>query len=175
MNKPNISSIDLILLGLIRNEPLSAYDLSKMVGIYELVKISIPAIYKNIRRLHKDGYLKFSIEKKSNMPEKKIYSITDTGEHRFYELLELCSKNSINYFFDFNVSLLFLGSIDKESSIKIINSVQENLTLKQASLDMQINKFQHLPFPIPSLGKQHFKLNQTLINWLKDLKKENSK
>ena len=171
MNKPNISSIDLILLGLIRNEPHSAYDLSKMLGVYELVKISIPAIYKNIKRLQKNGYLKFSIEKKSNMPEKKIYSITKSGEARFFELLELCTKNTINYFFDFNVSLLFLGSIDKGIGNKLVNSVKENLTTKQQDLNKQIEMFQHLPFPIPNLGKQHLELNRTMLGWIKELEK----
>jgi len=172
MKNINISSIDLLLLGLIRNEPLSAYDLSKMVGIYEMVKISVPAIYKNIRRLNKEGYLEYSIEKNSKMPEKKIYSITSKGSDRFFELLTLCAQNTINYYNDFNVALLFLGSIDKKTGNEIIDIVNDNLSDKQRILNSQIDMFKNLPFPIPSIGKQHSKLNETIIKWLVDLRKD---
>lgn len=175
MKNLNISSIDLLLLGLIRNEPLSAYDLSKMVGIYEMVKISVPAIYKNIKRLYNEGYLEYSIKKTTNMPEKKIYTITNKGKDRFLELLELCAQNAINYYNDFNVSLLFLGSIDSNTGNKIIDIVNENLSGKQQSLKNQIDMFKNLPFPIPNIGEQHYNLNKTIIEWLKKLKKEYNK
>lgn len=168
MAKPNISSVDLILLGLIRNQPMSAYDLSKMSGVFELVKISVPAIYKNVRRLEKGGHLVHLKDKKGNMPEKKIYSITAKGEEKFRELLFLCSSSAINFFFDFSVSLLFVNSIDRQSGEKIINSARTRLESKHEYLAGQVEKFNHMPFPIGNLGRQHLKISETLLEWLED-------
>ena len=166
MAKSHISSIDLILLGLIRNKPMSAYDLSKMQGVYELVKISIPAIYKNMRRLENKGYLEFSTEKPGKMPEKKVYSITKKGEQRFQELLELCASNTINFYFDFNVSLLFINSIDKIKGRKLIDLVKDNLESKHKLLKFQVEKYQNLTFSVVNLGMQHMKLSEVLLEWL---------
>lgn len=166
MTKSTFSTIDLILLGLIRNHPMSAYDLSKMQGIYELVKISTPAIYKNIRRLEHAGYLQFSMEKAGNNPEKKVYSITEKGEQQFQELLELCAVNPINYYFDFNVPLLFVNSIDKDSAEQIISTIKSQLQTRQKYLLNQIEKYKHLPFPVVSLARQHKKVNDALLEWM---------
>ena len=44
-----MATIDLIVLGMVKNEPLSAYDIQKLVEyrhISEWVKISTPSIFK---------------------------------------------------------------------------------------------------------------------------------
>lgn len=166
------STIDLILLGLIRNQSMSAYDLTKISGIFELVKISIPAIYKNVRRLKSNGYLKSSRVKSGNMPEKKIYSITKQGEKRFQELLGICASSNIDFYFDLNVPLLFVNSIDKLTGNKIIDSIQKQLQSKQKYLVEQLEKYKNLPFPITNLGDQHLKLSGMLLEWIKKFSKD---
>ena len=54
-----MATIDLIVLGMLKKEPLSAYDLQKLVeyrNISKWVKISTPSIYKKVtypgHRLH---------------------------------------------------------------------------------------------------------------------------
>ncbi len=175
MIKSDSSTIDLILLGLIKNQQVSAYDLSKMSGIFELVKISVPAIYKNVRRLKANGYLKSSTVKSGNMPEKKIYTITKQGEKRFQELLNIYSSGTINFYFDFNIPLLFVNSVDKKLGEEIIASIQSQLQSKQKYLVEQLEKYQHLPFPIGNLGKQHLELNKMLLNWIKEFRSDYKK
>lgn len=49
-----MATIDLIVLGMLKKEPLSAYDLQKLVeyrNISKWVKISTPSIYKKIIQL----------------------------------------------------------------------------------------------------------------------------
>lgn len=46
-----MATIDLIVLGMLKKEPLSAYDLQKLVeyrNISKWVKISTPSIYKRL-------------------------------------------------------------------------------------------------------------------------------
>ena len=172
MVNSDTSTIDLILLGLIQNQPMSAYDLSKMSGIYELVKISVPAIYKNVHRLREKGYLKSRKIKESNMPEKKIYSVTAKGEKRFRELLLSASSASIDFYFDFNVPLLFISSIDKKNGNKILEQISAQLQLKYKYLNEQLEKYKDMPFPIVNLGKQHLKFNKMLLEWMKEFRKD---
>ncbi len=151
---------------------MSAYELSKIQGIYELVKISIPAIYKNVRRLEQAGYLKSAFSKEGKMPEKKIYSLTTTGKKRFQELIKLCAVNPYNFFFDFSVSLLFIQSIDKQNARKLISSIKAQFLEKQSYLEEQLRIFHYLPFPITQLASQHLEINKTLIEWLDKFSKE---
>ena len=55
-----MSSIDLVLLGLLSRQEKSAYDLAKEIEQYELdsmIRLSIPAIYKNVKQMEGRGFL----------------------------------------------------------------------------------------------------------------------
>ena len=74
-----VSSIDLILLGMVYDQPRSAYDIQKHVEYRNLshwVKISSPSVYKKLRVLEQKGYLMTKRQREGNMPEKSIYSLT---------------------------------------------------------------------------------------------------
>ena len=61
-----MATIDLIVLGMLKKEPLSAYDLQKLVeyrNISKWVKISTPSIYKKVIQLEEKGYISSHIEK----------------------------------------------------------------------------------------------------------------
>ena len=55
-----MSSIDLVILGIVLEKPQSAYDIQKDVEYHNLsrwTKISIPSIYKKVLQLKEKGYL----------------------------------------------------------------------------------------------------------------------
>ena len=55
-----MATIDLIVLGIVKKEPLSAYDIQKLVeyrNISRWVKISTPSIYKKVIQLEEKGYI----------------------------------------------------------------------------------------------------------------------
>ena len=56
-----MATIDLIVLGILKKESLSAYDIQKLVeyrNISKWVKISTPSIYKKVIQLEERGYVK---------------------------------------------------------------------------------------------------------------------
>ena len=68
-----MATIDLIVLGMLKKEPLSAYDLQKLVeyrNISKWVKISTPSIYKKVIQLEEKGYISSHIEKEGKMTRK---------------------------------------------------------------------------------------------------------
>ena len=78
-----MATIDLIVLGILKKEPMGAYDIQKLVeyrNISKWVKISTPSIYKKAIQLEEKGFIKGEIVKEGKMPEKAVYSLTDEGE-----------------------------------------------------------------------------------------------
>lgn len=54
-----MAAIDLIVLGIIRQKPMSAYDIQKTVedrNISKWVKISTPSIYKKVLQLEEKEF-----------------------------------------------------------------------------------------------------------------------
>ena len=86
----NMATIDLIVLGIVKKEPLSAYDIQKLVeyrNISRWVKISTPSIYKKVIQLEEKGYIKSTMVKEGKMAEKAVYSLTENGEKEFEKLM----------------------------------------------------------------------------------------
>ena len=68
-----MATIDLIVLGILKKEPMSAYDIQKLVeyrNISKWVKISTPSIYKKAIQLEEKGLIRGEIVKEGKMPEK---------------------------------------------------------------------------------------------------------
>ena len=77
-----MSSIDLVILGIVLEKPQSAYDIQKDVEYHHFprwTKISVPSIYRKVLQLSEKGYLHSNIVKGDKFADKAIYSITDQG------------------------------------------------------------------------------------------------
>ena len=78
-----MATIDLIVLGMVKQQPLSAYDIQKQVeyrNISKWVKISTPSIYKKVISLEEKGLIKGVTVKDGNMPEKAVYHLTEKNK-----------------------------------------------------------------------------------------------
>ncbi len=81
---------ELVSLALIYHEPMHAYAINALIkemGLEYWAYISPASIYSAFSRLEKIGCVEVSTEKVGNMPERKIYTITDKGKRRFLEEL----------------------------------------------------------------------------------------
>jgi DNA-binding PadR family transcriptional regulator len=168
----SISSINLIILGLLFEKPMSAYEIVKEVEfrrMKEWVKISEAAIYKNVREMEKENYLSYKIEKNSLMPEKKIYTITEEGIKHFYDLLDKSSKRISKSYFDFNSAIVNIEKIEKEKAIKIIQNIKNSLLNKKEFLEKMTDKYKEIPLAGRTIIKQHYMITNTLIEWIDDL------
>ena len=85
-----MSSIDLVILGIVLEKPRSAYDIQKDVEYHHLsrwTKISVPSVYRKVLQLSEKGYLQSNLVKGEKFADKTIYSITDQGRVYFRELM----------------------------------------------------------------------------------------
>ena len=61
-----VSSIDLVILGIVLEKPQSAYDIQKDVEYHNFsrwTKISVPSVYKKVLQLKEKGYLTSDVVK----------------------------------------------------------------------------------------------------------------
>ena len=75
-----------MLLGLIYEKPLNAYEIIKRLN-YMNVKwwfnIADSTVYSTLKTLEKKGYISGSTEKVGNMPDRTVYHLSDTGKDKF--------------------------------------------------------------------------------------------
>ena len=123
-----MATIDLIVLGILKKEPMGAYDIQKLVeyrNISKWVKISTPSIYKKAIQLEEKGFIKGEIVKEGKMPEKAVYSLTDEGEKEFVKLMMETASKPIHFFLDFNAVIVNLDKLPPESQQSCIASLRE--------------------------------------------------
>ena len=115
-----MATIDLIVLGILKKESLSAYDIQKLVeyrNISKWVKISTPSIYKKVIQLEEKGYIKSNMIKEGKMPEKAVYSLTDAGEEKFECLMHEIASQPIHFFLDFNAVIESVQSFARKPEV----------------------------------------------------------
>lgn len=170
------ATIDLIVLGIIKKESLSAYDIQKIVeyrNISKWVKISTPSIYKKVIQLEEKGYVKSNIIKEGRMAEKAVYSLTDIGKKKFDELMLDIACKPIHIFLDFNAVIVNLDSMSQDNQKKCLSSIEENIKTLKTYLEENILEKENMP-EIPETGmnvlRQQFILAQAIETWIDSLK-----
>ena len=171
-----MATIDLIVLGILKKESISAYDIQKIVeyrNISKWVKISTPSIYKKVIQLEKKGFMKGDIVKEGNMAEKTVYSLTEQGEKQFEKLmLEIASK-PVRIFLDFNAVIVNLDSLPKEKQKSCLTEIENNMKTLKGYIEENVSLKEHLP-EIPKTGmavlEQQLILAQALETWIEELK-----
>lgn len=171
-----MATIDLIVLGMLKKEPLSAYDIQKLVeyrNISKWVKISTPSIYKKVIQLEGKGLITSHTEKEGKMPEKAVYSLTATGEKEFEKLMLEIACKPIHLFLDFNAVIVNLESMPKEKQWECMDNIESNLKVLKEYIEENIVAKENIP-DIPFTGmavlRQQLALAQAIEEWVVSLK-----
>lgn len=171
-----MATIDLIVLGILKKEALSAYDIQKLVeyrNISKWVKISTPSIYKKVLQLEERGYVKSCPVREGKMAEKAVYSLTPAGEKEFERLMQQISSGPVNIFLDFNAVIVNLDSLPKEEQEACLAHIEENVKALKSTIEENIRLKEHLP-EIPATGmavlRQQFALAEAIEQWIGSLR-----
>lgn len=173
-----MATIDLIVLGMLKKQPLSAYDIQKLVeyrNISKWIKISTPSIYKKVIQLEEKGLLQSVLVRENNMPEKAVYSLTANGEQEFERLMEELSAQPIRIFLDFNAVIVNLDSVPSEMQKSCVASIEKNVRDLKMYLEENLREKENAP-EVPEIGmavlRQQFVLAETIETWIATLKSE---
>ncbi len=171
-----MATIDLIVLGMLKKEALSAYDLQKLVeyrNISKWVKISTPSIYKKVIQLEEKGLLRSVAVKENNMPEKAVYSLTASGEREFEKLMREISAQPIRIFLDFNAVIVNLDSLPPEAQRECVENIGANVETLKSYLEDNLREKENAP-GVPETGmavlRQQFILVEAIEKWVASIK-----
>jgi DNA-binding PadR family transcriptional regulator len=172
-----MATIDLIVLGMLKKQALSAYDIQKLVeyrNISKWVRISTPSIYKKVIQLEEKGLLQSVAVRENNMPEKAVYSLTASGQRVFEELMEELSLQPVRMFLDFNAVIVNLDSVPLEMQKSCVANIEKNVQDMKAYLEENLREKENAP-DVPETGmavlRQQYILAETMLAWIEDLKK----
>lgn len=170
-----MATIDLIVLGMLKKEPMGAYDLQKLVeyrNISKWVKISTPSIYKKVIQLEEKGYIVGHTEKEGKMPEKSVYSLTEKGEREFEKLMVEISRKPVNIFLDLNAVIVNLENIPLENRRECLDNIEDSVKQLKAYLEDNL-ALKGSDTDVPATGmavlQQQYILAQTIEEWLESL------
>jgi DNA-binding PadR family transcriptional regulator len=172
MEKP--SAVNLWIMGLLVNRPMSAYDIARMVEtdvIGKLLKVSAPAVYKNVKELQRAGYLDMVRSRMGEMPEKKVYSVTQNGRDHFLKLMDYYSGNLLDYYFEFNTFLANLDRVDKETGLRMLGNLRDQFYQMKTWIvsHEQEARARNVYFAGRAIIKQYRMVIYTLIAWIEEV------
>lgn len=169
-----MSNIDLILLGLIKQNPQSAYDIKKNIeyrNISKWVRISEQSIYKKVLQLEEKKYITSYKKKEGNMPDKAIYTITDKGNAYFNKLMNDISQKDISIFLDFNTIIVNLDLVDGEQKNILVSNIKNKILEFKKVLNEKYLQREHIPEVGKAIFKQQIELVSSLEKWVIEFEK----
>lgn len=132
-----MSSIDIIVLGVLMKGSQSAYHINKTLErsrAGDWLKISEPAVYRNIRKLCTNGYLSDHSERDGARPEKRVYTITSQGRKRLLDLIHEASQSPVRINCSFDAYIAHLNYVGHDEGAKLIRSLKQNISQRQQEM-----------------------------------------
>lgn len=164
-----MSTIDLVILGIVAEKPQSAYDIQKDIEYHHLsrwTKISIPSIYRKVLQLSEKGYLRSDIVKGDRFADKAVYSITDEGKDYFNSLMQYYATQTVPLLFDFNVVIANLNKLNKDAALDLISELKESITVSVGTNEEYLTEYSNIPLVGKTIIEQQGLLYKTLLEWL---------
>jgi len=107
------------------------------------------------------------------MPEKAVYTLTDSGHHQFEKLMMELSCKPINIFLDFNAVIVNLDSLSRENQKSCLINIENNVKTLKSYLEENMNLKKNVP-EIPETGmavlEQQYILAQAIETWIASMK-----
>lgn len=112
-----------LLLGLIREQPINAYEIIRKLHFMNAawwLKIGDSTVYSTLRLLEKKGLIAGSTEKTGNMPDRTVYRLTEQGEAAFLDTLRgVLTRFDFDASF-FSVAAFFIDAFETREKKKLL-------------------------------------------------------
>lgn len=131
-----------MLLGLIYEKPLNAYEIIKRLN-YMNVKwwfnIADSTVYSTLKTLEKKELISGTIEKVGNMPDRTVYSLSDKGKIEFQDTLR-ASILQFNYDTNiFSIAAFFLNTFTLNEQQELLQKRLNILQKYREGIKKQVN------------------------------------
>lgn len=174
-------SLPHIILGMLRREPKSGYDLKKQLEsvIRFFWEADISRIYRSLNDMEKKGWVEHETIIQQDSPNKKVYSLTSDGRRELEKWLAEPGKTSGTNN-PFLAQLHFSDAIPAKAQLLVMEARLAELEADLAELERRGARFS-LPVPLPpdalqkGIGRELFSLeygirrHQFEIAWVENI------
>lgn len=146
-----LSKPAIMLLGLINEKPINAYEIIKQLKIMNVkwwYNIADSTVYATIKALEKKEFINGISEKIGNMPNRIVYNITDNGKTEFFNTLRDCI---LKFDYDtniFSIAAFFINVFSIEEQITLLQNRLRVLQAYKNGIENEITKLEKNETPI---------------------------
>jgi DNA-binding PadR family transcriptional regulator len=132
----NVSHPDLVVLGLLADQPRHGYELRKEIASMRLrhwARIGDSTVYAALRRLERKGLLSRQTEATDGRPDRQVYRLTTAGRQRLTELIIAALESSEPAYSDRLVGAVFgaarasAGDRDEDATLAALRASSSRL------------------------------------------------
>ena len=144
--KQNPITVEFLLLGIIRNQPIHAYDLDKLLNEHEELnivwKFNQSQLYAILDKLEKNNLIQSEMAQGDAFPFRKVYTLTELGEKLFQQWKISPVEKPRTLRSDFLVKLYFL----KDEPTAVFETViHEQIKVCEEWIDSLVKKQKERP------------------------------
>lgn len=164
-----MSSIDLLILGIVMEGPMSAYDIQKDVEYHHFnrwTRVSIPSVYKKVLSLKEKGYLESRPGPGKRAADKAVYTVTEKGREYFLRLMEEKAGQPVPLLFDFNPVITNIGKLPPAQALSLVEKLRQSITKSAAESEGWGREYPDLPLTGRTVFRQQALLYRALLEWL---------
>ena len=142
-------SLPHIILGMLRKNPKSGYDLKKELNvvIHYFWEADISRIYRSLSDMQKKGWVKFTTVVQEDSPNKKVYSLTRQGRRELQKWLAEPGKQTGPQN-PFLAQLHFSDAIPVEAQLQVMEARLATLKEEVRELERRA-EYNQMPVPLP--------------------------
>ena len=129
-----------MLLGLIWDKPLNAYEIIKLLKYMNVkwwLNIADSTVYATLKTLEKRSLISGAAERVGNMPDRTVYTITEKGKK---ELMDTLKKSILQFDYDtnvFSIAAFFLNLFEPEEQKTLLQQRIEILQSYRKGIEKQ--------------------------------------
>jgi PadR family transcriptional regulator AphA len=167
-------SVKYAILGLLHYKDMHGYRIKEVIEneFGFMWSINYGQIYPNLKQLEQEGLVtKIDVAQK-NVPDKKLYSITENGKKAFSEWLNTAPERGMLIRDPFLLKFVFLSFGDEKKALEII---EEQMRLYSGDLSSRWHRYEHRPNEsvyVRLMRELGISLNEMMLTWLERAKTE---
>lgn len=160
----------LLILGLLRNHPLSGYDLHRIVRAHGELYTDLKKanLYYLLDRLAREGYLRVRAEAGARGPrgERLLYSLTQKGRRRFLELVRETLGTFEPAHTGVDVAVVFLSELPRADALELLNERHKIVSGRRDRAAAELSDFATRG-PLPRIAANHLlSLIDAELEWI---------
>ncbi len=176
-----MSMVELLVLGLISEEPRHGYDIIREFrarGYAQWSHISEISVYKAIERLHAKGFIEPAASRMgSKTPDRRTFELTDLGKERLSDLVFSLLGSEVPLYHDYFLPLEFHKALPVEETITALEKRLFFLEARSESIADFADNIEGVLDMLQSLMAEHLEeIYRREVVWLRrvidELKKQ---